>query len=74
MSWAKYCIISEISRTAPVAGNLDDNPHVSTQAVTSTFSVLSQINRPKLYVPVVTFPINIEFLKNSRQGFKSKIS
>ena len=57
-----------------MAGNLDDNPHVSTQAATSTFSVLSQINRPKLYVPVVTFPINIEFLKNSRQGFKSKIS
>ena len=51
LSWFRYCIISEISRTAAGAGN----PPV---AATATTSARFQINNTKLYVPVVTLTIN----------------
>ena len=39
-------------------------------------SATSQINNPKLYVPVVTLSINdnIKILENIKQGFKRTIS
>ena len=43
----------------------------SLEAVLAT-GVAFQINNPKLYVPVVTLPINdvIVFFENLKQGFK----
>ena len=65
LRWTKNCIISEISRKAPVAG---DNPVNATETKDATF----QINNTKLCVPVVTVSINdnIKFLENINQGFK----
>ena len=44
--------------------------------LTATTGVTFQINNAKLYVPVVTLPINdnIKFLENIKQGFKRTIS
>ena len=69
LRWTKNCIISEISRKAPVAG---DNPVNATEMKDATF----QINNTKLCVPVVTVSINdnIKFLENINQGFKKTIS
>ena len=71
LSWLRYCIIFEISETSRTFGN----PPIQ-QMTTRTTSVTFRINNPKLYVPLVTLPINdnINFLENMKQGFKRTIS
>ena len=68
-SWSKHFVISDISRTPEVSGA---NTAYATQKNRATF----QINKAKLYVPVVTLSINgnIIFLENLKQGFKRTIS
>ena len=76
LTCSKYCIISEISITLAIIGNPRANPPVPAVAARQTTGVTFQINNPKLYVPVVTFPKNenIKFLENIKQGFKRTIS
>ena len=68
MSWSRYYIISEISRTPGVPAN---PPVPATHTTGATF----QINNTKLYFPVVILSINdnIKFLENIKQGFKRTI-
>ena len=68
-SWSKHFVISDILRTPEVSGA---NTAYATQKNRATF----QINKAKLYVPVVTLSINgnIIFLENLKQGFKRTIS
>ena len=63
----KERIISEISITPKIAGNL---PTPARQT-----AVTFQINNTKLNVPVVTLSINdhIKFLENIKQGLKRTI-
>ena len=73
LSWSRYCVITEISRT--YGAILDTNPdryQVTSQTTGATF----QINNAKPYTPVVAFSINdnIKFLENLKQGFKRTIS
>ena len=51
LSWSRYCVISEISRTSKAVPNT--NP-VRYEVKTTTNSATFQINDAKLYVPVVT--------------------
>ena len=69
LSCSRYCVVSEISRTAAVAGN----PPV---AATATTSARFRINNAKLCVLVVTLSINdnIKLSENIKQGFKRTIS
>ena len=73
LTWSKYCLISEISRTfSKVDPNADP---VVYEVATATTGATFQINNVKLYVQVVTFSINnIIFLENIKQGFKRTIS
>ena len=72
LSWSRYCVISEISRTFEAVPNT--NP-VRYQVTPQTTSATFQINNGKLYLPVVTLSIyDIKFLENIKQGFKRKIS
>ena len=50
----------------------ENNPVEAILRTGTTF----QINSAKIYVPVVTLPINknINFLENIKQGFKSRVS
>ena len=75
-TWSKKCIISEISRTAAVAGNPDANPPVPTVEATLTTGAVFQINNPKHYVPVVTLPMNdnIKFLEHLKKGLRRTVS
>ena len=68
MRWARNCVISELSRTPEVAG------HNPVEAILTTSATL-QINNAKLYVPVVTWPINdnIKFLEHLKQGFRRTV-
>ena len=69
LTWSKYCVIPEISRTPEVGGaNLAD--------ATLKTGAKFQINNAKLYVSVATLSINgnIKFLENVKQGFKGTIS
>ena len=61
----KNFIISEISRTAPVAGNTNANPLVPCEAA------LFPINSPKLYVHLVTLSIHLSFRKPESRIQKS---
>ena len=72
LPWSRYCIISEISRTPAVPANALVPSVEATQTARTTF----QINKAKLYVPVVTLSINdnIKYLENIKQGFKRTIS
>ena len=72
LSWSRYCIISEISRTSAVSANL---PVLAVEA-THTTGATFQTNNAKLYVSAVTLSINdsIKFLENIKQGFKRTIS
>ena len=54
LSWSRHCIMSEISRTLAVAGNL---PVLFVEAATTTVAIF-QINNAKLYVPVVALSVN----------------
>ena len=69
MPWSKNCVIPEISRTAERAA---DNPAEATLTTGATF----QITSAKLYVPIVTLPINdnIKLLENIKQEFKTIVS
>ena len=69
LSYPKECIISEISITPTIVGNL---PTPARQTTTATF----QINNARLYVPVVTLSVNnnIKFLENIKQEFERTIS
>ena len=58
LSWWKYCIIPEISRTAAVAENPNANPPAPAVAATATTSTTFQINNAKLYVSVFALSIN----------------
>ena len=73
LSWSKYCVISEVSRTCRVVSN--SNP-VRYEMATTTNSATFQINNAKLHFPVVTLSINnkIKFLENIMQGCKRIIS
>ena len=75
LSWSRYCVISEISRTNIVPANRNAYPPIPTAAETKTAPTF-QINNAKLYVPVVVLSINdnIKFLDNIKQGFKGTIS
>ena len=66
LSWSRYCVVSEISRTAVVAGNLP---------VAATATTRFRINNSKIYVVVVTLFINnnIKFVENIKQGFQRTI-
>ena len=69
LSWSRYCVISEISRTSNEVPNTNPVTHgVEITTNSGTF----QINNAKLYVPVVTFSINdnIKFLENIKQRFE----
>ena len=76
LSWAKNCMISEISTTPAVPGNPDTNPPVPSVAVIQTIGATFQINNAKFYVPVVILSINdsIKFIENIKQVFKRTIS
>ena len=70
LRWARNCIISEILRRFRA---VDPNVKSVVYQVTSqTTCATFQINNAKLYVPVVTLPINdnIKFLRNIKQGSK----
>ena len=73
LSWSRYCVITEISRTyGAVPDTNPDRYQVTSQTTGETF----QINNAKPYTPVVAFSINdnIKFLENLKQGFKRTIS
>ena len=73
MSWSRYCVITEISRTDGAVPNTNRVRHqVTSQTTGATF----QINNTKLYIPIVTLSINdrIKFLENIKQGCKKTIS
>ena len=65
-SLSKECIISEISRTPAVAGNLNVNPPAQAREAIQATGATFQINNAKLYVPVVTLSTddNIKLLEN----------
>ena len=74
LSQSKDCI-TEISRTHATATNPAVIPPTPTEPATTTTGATFQINSTKLYVPIVTFPINnnITFLENLKERFKKKI-
>ena len=51
LSWSRYCVISEISRTSKAVPNTN---LVRYEVKATTNSATFQINNAKLYVPVVT--------------------
>ena len=65
LTWSKYCVISEASKTTAVERA---NPADETLTTGATF----QTNNAKLYVPVVTLTNhdNIKFSENIKQGLK----
>ena len=54
LKWKKYCLISEIYKTPEVCANPNANLPYPLIQVPTTTAVTFQINRAKLYVPVVT--------------------
>ena len=73
LSWSRYCVITEISRTFGAVPN--NNPvryQVKSQAAGATFIK----KNAKHYFPVVTLSINdyIKLLENIKQRFKITIS
>ena len=64
LSWSKECIISEISITTSVAVNPNVNPPALVVAAIETTTASFQIDNTKLYVSVVSLPLNdnIKFL------------
>ena len=66
LSWAKECIISEISITPGIVGDPNANPPVEARAATQITGATFQVNNAKRYVPVVALSINgnIEFIEN----------
>ena len=74
--WLKECIVSEISIITRVPPNPDANASTQEVSEMQLTGATFQINKAKLYVPVVTLSINdnITFLENIKQGFKKAIS
>ena len=74
--WLKECIVSEISIITRVPPNPDANASTQEVSEMQLTGATFQINKAKLYVPVVTLSINdnITFLENIKQGFKKTIS
>ena len=74
--WLKECIVSEISVITRVPPNPDANASIQEVPEIQLTGATFQINKAKLYVPVVTLSINdnIKFLENIKQGFKRTIS
>ena len=72
----KKYITSEIYNTPEKSSSLVADPPTNHVPPTLTTTAILQINNVKLYVPVVTLPINnnIKFLENIKQGFKRTIS
>ena len=73
LKWTKNCVTSGLSRTFRV---VDPNANLAEfEVVTATTGASFQINKAKLYVPVVTLSINdnIKILENIKQGFKITI-
>ena len=64
LSCSRYCVVSEISRTTAVGGNLPVE-------ATKTTTTISEMNNAKLFVPIPTLSTNdnIKFLRNIKQGF-----
>ena len=58
LSWSKECVISKISITPAVPGNPNADPPILDVAPIQTTGATFQINKDKLYVPVVTLSIN----------------
>ena len=75
LSWSKIFIMSEILNTLKIEANLVTDPILARAPAASATSAFFQINSTKLYVPVVTLPINnnIKFLENLAQSFKRVI-
>ena len=73
LSWSRYCVITEISRTD---GAVPNTNRVRYQVTSQTTGATFQINNTKLYIPVVTLSINdkIKFLENIKQRCKRTIS
>ena len=69
LTWSKYWVIHEISRTPEVGGANPADTTLTTRAI-------CQINSAKFYVTVVTLSINdnIKFLEIIKQGFNRTIS
>ena len=76
LRWTKNCLILEILRATPEAGNANANPPTQAVAVTQKTGTTFKINNAKLYFPVVTLSIidNIKYLENTNKGFKRTIS
>ena len=72
----KICIKSKISETASVVANSNANLPAQARTATRKTGKIFQIISSKLYVPVVTLPMNnnIKVLENIKQGFESTIS
>ena len=68
--------ISKKSKTPKVPANPAANPPISPAPATETAGAAFQRNNTKLYVKVVTLSVkhNINFLENTKQGFKRTIS
>ena len=66
LTWTKNCVIYEISKTAAVAAIPNAHPPILVAATTTTTSATFQINKAKLYMPIVILPKNgnIKFLEN----------
>ena len=64
LSWSKYCLISEISRTATVVVNPRNSARDTTETTSATFRVYST----RCYVAVVNLSINdnIKLLKKHK--------
>ena len=65
LKWTKNCVISEIHKTLEVPAKQNANPPNPLIQATTTGATF-QIYNAKLYVSVVTLPINdnIKFLEN----------
>ena len=72
LSWSRYCVISETSRTSRAVPNTDPAKYEVTR---TTNSATFQINNGETYVPVVTLSINdnIKFSENMKQRFKREV-
>ena len=73
LSWSRYFVITEISRTD---GAVPNTNRVRYQVTSQTTGAAFQINNTKVYIPVVFLSINdkIKFLENIKQECKRTIS
>ena len=76
LPWSRKFLVSEIYKTLEAPANPAANTSTEHVPPTLTFDATFQIKSTKLYVPVVTLPINdhIKFLENLKRGFKGTVS